>query len=216
MNRIAGIFLAPLLLTGCSLTADTFSCAVKFDGAPDKCIDYSEVDFQIRTGIEGLCRGLSGQFSTSMACPTANRVGGCRRVDKSHAEIEWYYSTGAIPQTTADVMKRCASGEMFVKADGTIPTPPAAMDMKGGVCSPMSATATSVTFKNMAAGPISGYWVRPDCGEQYYFTIVAGGSYQQATFVGHIWNLRDGAMIATGTVLKQYPAAAGNPTVNVP
>jgi hypothetical protein len=39
MNRTAGLFLAPLLLTGCSLTADTFSCAVKFDGAPDKCID---------------------------------------------------------------------------------------------------------------------------------------------------------------------------------
>lgn len=55
-------------------------------------------------------------------------------------------------------------------------------------CSLQGGPARTVTFVNGLDNAIDLYWIRFDCIPVKYVTIEAGGSYEQPTFAGHVWD----------------------------
>ena len=80
-------------------------------------------------------------------------------------------------------------------------------------CSPAIQTdAASITFVNYTARPVSVFWVESNCQETSYATLKAGDSYTQATYVGHVWRIRDQE---TNDVILEYAAQDSTP-VTIP
>lgn len=105
-----------MLLHGCSLTTDRFSCGMKTDNQLVRCVDYENVGVAFRTTVETLCRTLGGDFSTTETCPQP-RIGGCREVASGYTQTAWYYP-GSIASTPAEVMGRCSGKSFYVDANG--------------------------------------------------------------------------------------------------
>jgi hypothetical protein len=198
-------FLSLCSLAGCSLSSDHMSCSV----SAEECHDFENVSVQVRTGIEGVCRGLSGTFSTSMMCPTANRVGGCREETKNQTQTKWYYT----PKTLADVQARC-SGKVVDGAGNPlegVDLAPAPVD--GGMCSPNGGAPSTITFRNVGSRVVSVYWVRQACTETLYHTISPTETKMQSTYAGHIWRFRDG--IGGPPVRGDYVTPEGSSTLDI-
>jgi hypothetical protein len=47
-----------------------------------------------------------------------------------------------------------------------------------------------VRFENRTPIPLALFWVKPECAEQPWATILPGLSLDQDTFVGHVWRVR--------------------------
>ena len=81
------------------------------------------------------------------------------------------------------------------------------------------APALDVTFVNNTSGVVTVYWVSFQCSEVQYVSIPAGANALLQSYVGHLWNVREGDSVPAGTVLKQFKGAAADlpaVTVNVP
>jgi hypothetical protein len=123
------------LLPGCSITSDHFSCAVNSNGMRVRCVDYENVGVAFRPTVETLCRGLSGDFSTSETCPQQGKIGGCREETSNYTQISWYYPD-SIAKTPDEVKGRCSGKSYFVDASGMRPP-----DASGGGADLMSGDA---------------------------------------------------------------------------
>lgn len=105
------------MLPGCSLTSDHFSCSMYTNNVRVRCVDYENVGIQFRTTVEALCRGLSGDFSTTETCPQQGKIGGCREEASGYSFTTWYYPD-SIAMTPAQVMGRCSGKSFYVDQNG--------------------------------------------------------------------------------------------------
>jgi hypothetical protein len=65
-------------------------------------------------------------------------------------------------------------------------------------CTPNVKTdPVNLTFVNYTSRSVTVYWVDSNCMETSYKTLAAGESYVQPTFVGHVWRVRDTALLST-------------------
>lgn len=60
----------------------------------------------------------------------------------------------------------------------------------GGVCS-HSGPNVPITFVNNTSAPVDVFWIDFGCNEVFYYTIAAGASRTQSTFITHPWIIRD-------------------------
>lgn len=64
---------------------------------------------------------------------------------------------------------------------------------EGSIKSPSSYNAASVTFDNKTAGDLKVYWIDFDGKRKLYYTLKAHTTYTQATWIGHVWVVANGA-----------------------
>lgn len=78
-----------------------------------------------------------------------------------------------------------------------------------GLCS-MSGPATTWVVTNTRRRPVTLYWVDFACNEARYADIAPGATYQQGTFVTHVWRVRDtgDGHLITEVVLDMAPQQA--------
>lgn len=98
-------------------------------------------------------------------------------------------------------------------ASGGQSPPPTAQP--GAACSQRVGAAVTLTFKNnLADRSVALFWVDFQCNEIRYRDIAPGASYQQPTYVGHPWRMRDAQ---TNALYKEFTAATPTPvTVTIP
>lgn len=75
-----------------------------------------------------------------------------------------------------------------------------------GLCS-MSGPATTWVVTNNRRRPVTLHWVDFACNEARYGEIAPGATYEQGTFVTHVWRVRDSAdgHLITEVVLDASP-----------
>jgi hypothetical protein len=73
-------------------------------------------------------------------------------------------------------------------------------------------TSAYLTFRNQTNRSIDLIWADYSCTELKYGSIAAGASRFQATYIGHVWRLRDSE---TGALYKEYIASTAAPTAVV-
>jgi hypothetical protein len=211
------------LLPGCPLTSSEMSCSLKNKqtGMTERCVEYS--DFAVATSVNAkaslqiLCNLFQAEIEDKL-CDTSGALAGCKKVDGAWTQIDFRWPSTSV-KAPGDV--DCNTNDTRVGPDRQPIMGGGGGDMKmSSNCTPASSSpAVTITFKNNTAGPVSTYWVNPSCTQMYYQTINAGQSTMQATFVGHVWRIREGAQNATGNVVKEFaPQAADAPavTVNIP
>lgn len=119
---IVNIAASAVMVSGCSLSSDHFSCAMTTNGMLVRCVDYEQVGIQYRVTVETLCRGLLGTFSTDTTCPQEAKLGGCKTEGNGYIQTSWYYPD-SIAKTTAEVEGRCSGKEYFVDPSGMRKSP---------------------------------------------------------------------------------------------
>ena len=58
-------------------------------------------------------------------------------------------------------------------------------------CSTPAVTLVNVTFDNQSSNPVDVYWLDYDCNAVFYYYLDIGLSFQQSTYLGHIWDIVD-------------------------
>ncbi len=80
-----------------------------------------------------------------------------------------------------------------------------------------STTPATIEFVNQTGGTVYVYWVSFDGSRRLWFSLAAGGSQVQGTFIGHAWLVTDGAGTCIGFVVsdqaqKRYVIGSSAPT----
>jgi len=75
---------------------------------------------------------------------------------------------------------------------------------EGHIKSPASTNAATITFDNQTGADLKVYWLDFDGARKFYTDLKAQSKIDQATWVGHVWVVADGA----GQCVKLHSANA--------
>ncbi len=211
---MAAALLLPWLMA-CDAFDGEMSCTAKEDGKATECQEFTDFSTAAKVtaqaSLQLLCTGLGASLSDER-CSLDGALAGCRSDNQGQwTNTTWYYATQDTP--TADSVS-CGSSDVKLLPDGTEAKP-------SDACSVQSQVSLAPTFVNESDQTISAYWVDTSCIEIYYWTLPAGASQQQQTYVGHVWHFRAGDRQPSGTVVKEYigvfdDQVGATPTIAIP
>ena len=66
-------------------------------------------------------------------------------------------------------------------------------------------TPATIEFVNQTAGTVHVYWLAFDGSRQFWFSLAAGRSQMQGTYIGHAWLVTEAAGTCVGYVVADQP-----------
>ena len=88
------------------------------------------------------------------------------------------------PQSTTSVSTQIQAGSEPLESG---------CPQEGHIKSPSSFDKATITFDNQTAGDVKIYWIDFDGKRKFYETVKAHTTFNQATWVGHVWVVADQA-----------------------
>jgi len=86
------------------------------------------------------------------------------------------------------------------------PAPPSTCEITQDRSSP-STTPAAIEFVNQTGGSVNVYWLSFDGSRQFWFSLAAGRSQNQGTYIGHAWLVTDAAGVCVGFVVANQAQA---------
>lgn len=190
-------------LAGCDAFDGEMSCTAKEGGQPTQCQEFTDFSaaskITAQASLEILCKGLGASLSDGR-CSRDGALAGCRNDYQGQwTKTTWYYASEATP----DAASVSCGSDVRVSPDGTEAPAPQA-------CSGPGVTSVDPTFVNESGRTVSAFWVDTACAETYYWTLAAGESRVQQTFVGHVWRFREGDGNPAGALVKEVTLLAAD------
>ena len=137
----------------------------------------------------------------------------CQTAGRNMTEEEWntHMPEGTDRRVTCDEFP-LAPAETSILPQPTPQTTPIPQ-ASNQTCSISSDVSVNITFQNNSDQAVDVYWINFDCQPVLYGSLAPGDSYQQQTYITHVWQFINPK---TNNVLKEFVAEKDGEVVTIP